>query len=92
MKTHPLNVSYLVIGLVFLGIAGSWALHEADVIGTAEVEWLLPLTLVAAGAIGLVAFATRGLSRSRAARGTSDQDPYTIHDDQQTYNYDGDTR
>jgi hypothetical protein len=92
MKTHPLNVSYLVIGLVFLGIAGSWALREADVIGTAEVEWLLPLTLVVAGAVGLVAFAARGLSRSRADRGTSDQDLYTTHDDQQTYDYDGDTR
>ena len=92
MKTHPLNVSYLVIGLVFLGIAGSWALREADVIGATEVEWLLPLTLVVAGAVGLVAFAARCLSRSRAARGTSCQDPYTTYDDQQTYDHDGDTR
>jgi hypothetical protein len=65
MKTHPLNVSYLVIGLAFLGIAGSWALHEASVIGSAEVEWLLPLTLVIAGGTGLVAFAARGLRGSR---------------------------
>ena len=27
IKTHPLNVSYLVVGLVFLGISGSWALR-----------------------------------------------------------------
>jgi hypothetical protein len=59
MKTHPLNVSYLVVGLAFLGIAGSWALHQAGVIGSAEVELLLPLSLVVAGAIGLIAFMAR---------------------------------
>ena len=59
MKTHPLNVSYLVVGLAFLGIAGSWALRETGVIGSAEVGWLLPLSLVVAGGIGLVAFMAR---------------------------------
>ena len=62
MKTHPLNVSYLVVGLIFLGLAGSWALRESGVIEFGEVRWLLPLTLVVAGAIGLVAFAAKGLS------------------------------
>jgi hypothetical protein len=57
MKTHPLNVSYLVVGLVFLGLAGSWALREAGVIDLGEVRWLLPLTLVVAGVVGLVAVA-----------------------------------
>ncbi|CAA9346687.1 MAG: hypothetical protein AVDCRST_MAG72-1164 [uncultured Nocardioidaceae bacterium] len=60
MKTHPLNVSYLVVGLVFLGLAGSWALREAGVVDLAESAWLLPATLVAAGTIGLAAFAARG--------------------------------
>jgi hypothetical protein len=62
MKTHPLNVSYLVVGLVFLGISGSWALRASDVIDAAAIRWLLPLTLVVAGVIGLVAFAAKGLS------------------------------
>ena len=57
--THPLNVSYLVMGLVFLGIAGSWALHEAGVVDLGEVRWLLPLTLVVAGVIGLGAAAAK---------------------------------
>jgi hypothetical protein len=61
MKTHPLNVSYLVIGLVFLGISGSWALRQSGVVELGEIRWLLPLTLVAAGLIGLVAFAAKGL-------------------------------
>jgi len=65
MKTHSLNVSYLVVGLVFLGVAGSWALRESGVIDVREVQWLLPLTLVMAGAIGLVAFAAKGISRSK---------------------------
>jgi hypothetical protein len=62
-RTHPLNVSYLVVGLVFLGVAASWALREAGVVDLAEVRWLFPLTLVVAGAIGLVAMTVKGLRR-----------------------------
>ena len=62
-RTHPLNVSYLVVGLVFLGLAASWALREAGVVDLAEVRWLFPLTLVVAGVIGLVAMAAKGMSR-----------------------------
>ena len=66
MKTHPLNVSYLVVGLVFLGVSVSWALRESGVLDLGEAEWLLPVTLVAAGVIGLLAFAAKGFrSRSR---------------------------
>jgi hypothetical protein len=80
MKTHPLNVSYLVIGLAFLGIAGSWALHQAGVIDGADVEWLLPLTLVVAGAVGLAAFAARGLGGRRTDEQT-ETDDYTTYED-----------
>jgi hypothetical protein len=72
MKTHPLNVSYLVVGLIFLGLAGSWALRESGVIEFGEVRWLLPLTLVVAGAIGLVAFAAKGIT----GRGKNEDDSY----------------
>lgn len=61
--THPVNVSYLVVGLVFLGISASWALRQAGIVDLAEVRWLLPLTLVVAGAVGLVAATVKGLSR-----------------------------
>jgi hypothetical protein len=74
MKTHPLNVSYLVVGLAFIGIAGSWTLREGGVIDAGAVDWLLPLTLVVAGGIGLVAFVAKGLRRNRsdaAATGAS---------------------
>lgn len=78
MKTHPLNVSYLVLGLVFLGISGSWALRAWDVVDTSQIRWLLPLTLVVAGVLGLVAFAAKGLG----GRDEEPQDPYapTQHD------------
>jgi hypothetical protein len=61
MKTHPLNVSHLVVGLVFLGIAGTWALRATGLVGADAVHWLLPLILVAAGALGLVGFTAKGL-------------------------------
>ena len=62
---RPLNVSYLVVGLIFLGIAGSWALHASGVVDTGDVQWLIPLVLVGAGLIGLVAFTAKGLTRGR---------------------------
>ncbi len=76
MKTHPLNVSYLVVGLIFLGLAGSWALRESGVVDLGEVQWLLPLTLVVAGAIGLVAFAVKGITGRRKDEATPDYDTY----------------
>lgn len=73
-NTHPLNVSYLVVGLVFLGIAGSWALRQAGVIDLSEVRWLFPATLVAAGLVGVVALAAKGLSRKGADYNDNDYD------------------
>jgi hypothetical protein len=78
MKTHPLNVTYLVLGLVFLGIAGSWALAAADVVDFGGFRWLLPLTLVVAGVIGLVAFAAKGVTRrNRQTEDTTYDDYYS---------------
>jgi hypothetical protein len=67
MKTHPLNVSYLVIGLVFLAIAGSWALREAGLIDTADLAWLGPVALIVAGGVGLVAAVAKGARRNGSA-------------------------
>ncbi len=61
--THPLNVSYLVLGLVFLGMAGSWVLKEAGVVDLSGVRWLFPATLVVAGLVGVAAMAAKGLRR-----------------------------
>lgn len=66
--THPLDVTYLVVGLVLLGIAGAWALRTADVVDSDQLGWLIPLVLVGAGAVGLVAFTAKGVSRRRQDR------------------------
>ncbi len=71
-KTHPLNVGYLVVGLVFLGIAGSWALHTSGAVDTPDARWLVPAVLLFAGTVGLVAFAAKGISRGRQERRTVD--------------------
>jgi hypothetical protein len=77
--THPLNVSYLVVGLVFLGLSGSWALHTAGIVDNRDVGWLLPLVLVTAGTVGLVAFAAKGVRRNRR-HDDGDLDPGTVLD------------
>lgn len=76
MKTHPLNVTYLVIGLVFLAISGSWALREAGVIDTEDVTWLGPVALIVAGGVGLVAAVAKGLKREETASGAGYQPTY----------------
>lgn len=53
---HPLSVTHLVAGLVFLGIATSWLLRETGALAADATGWFLPLTLVLAGAVGLVAW------------------------------------
>jgi hypothetical protein len=89
-NTHPLDVGYLVMGLIFLGIAGLWALRETHVVDITEMSWLLPLSLIAAGVIGLAAAAAKGAARRRAEHDFSndpdDTDPqqWAYYDDERT--------
>ena len=62
-QSRGVGVPHLVMGLVFLGLAGSWLLHEVGVIESVQVQWLLPLILVVAGAAGLLASVARSLTR-----------------------------
>jgi hypothetical protein len=77
---HPVNVTHLVMGLVFLGIAGSWALRQLGVISADGGRWVLPVILILAGGAGLVAAVAKGLSRNRTAAeepyDESDEDPF----------------
>jgi len=59
------KVGHLVTGLVFLGLAGTWALHQAGVIGDVGVGWMMPAILVAAGLIGLLVMFAGPLRRGR---------------------------
>ncbi len=55
---HPLNVTHLVIGLILLGLSGLWAADQAGWIN--DYTYVMPVLLVLAGAVGLLAFALRG--------------------------------
>jgi len=74
-NTHPLEVGYLVMGLIFLGLAGIWALREAQVVELEEMSWLLPLSLIAAGVVGLVAAAAKNGARRRSTGEQSEPSP-----------------
>jgi len=52
---RTVKVSYLVVGLVYLGLVGSWALSENGVIDWGDSAYVLPTVLVAAGVIALIA-------------------------------------
>ena len=69
------KVGHLVTGLVFLGLAGSWALHQAGVIGDVGVGWLMPAILVAAGVIGLLVMFAGSLRRNRTPAQQSESAP-----------------
>lgn len=62
---NPLSISYLLAGLAFLGVAASWALRESGVVDAADDRWLVPLTLVVVGGIGLVASVVSTRRKSR---------------------------
>jgi membrane-associated PAP2 superfamily phosphatase len=67
LPTRTLKVAHLVIGVVFLGIAGVWALSTNGNIGWSASAYLAPAVLVAAGVIGLLA----GLVSHRGRRNPS---------------------
>ena len=62
---HPLSTGYLVTGLVFLGIAASWALRASDLIDDEGARWILPLVLIVAGVAGLAASVARSAMPGR---------------------------
>ncbi len=65
MRTHAVNVTHLVLGLVFLGVAGTWALSASGAVEL-EARWVLPLVLVLAGGAGLVAATAKTMRRPQA--------------------------
>lgn len=65
--THPINTVHLVMGLVFAGLLGIWALVVTDRVPTDDLRWLIPLPLLFAGAAGLAAFAVGRLRNGRSA-------------------------
>ena len=52
---RSVKIPHLVFGLLFLGIAGVWALVATNVVTGDRLTWLGPAILVGAGVIGLAA-------------------------------------
>lgn len=67
---HDTDVTSLVFGLLFLGIAAVWLLVQQDVVSWPGASRIFPIVLVAAGVIGLVS----SLTRTRRSR--RDEQPY----------------
>jgi len=73
MKTHPLNVAHLTIGLILLGISAIWGADAAGWTSLADSAYLFPVLLIGAGVIGLIAFALRG---TRSPEPTNDHEEF----------------
>ncbi len=64
---RSVKIPHLVFGLLFLGIAGIWALGVSDLISGEQLAILGPGVLIVAGVIGLAASLANGRNRRRAA-------------------------
>lgn len=62
---RPVKIAHLVFGSFFLGIAGLWALTESGHLSWRGSSYLVPVTLLIAGAIGLGASVLSGISARR---------------------------
>jgi hypothetical protein len=63
VRRHETDVTSLVFGLIFLGLAAIWVLVYHDVIGWIRLGVVVPILLISAGIIGLVASIRSGRRR-----------------------------
>ncbi len=63
MAKHETDVTSLVFGVLFLGLAGVWALVRYDVLTLPAASVVAPMVLVVAGAAGLLLTLRRGARR-----------------------------
>lgn len=65
---HPLAAGSLVLGLCFCGIALLWLLSTTGVMTMHSLRWAVPVLLVTAGVVGVLA----SLRRDRSTRSSGD--------------------
>lgn len=68
MRRHDLDVTSLVFGLIFLGVAATWALVQTELVTLPDLSLLGPAVLIVAGVVGLAAT----LAKGRRGRETAD--------------------
>jgi uncharacterized membrane protein len=59
VRSHDIDVTSLVFGLVFVGVSTIWLLVHLEVLTLAVLPIVVPLVLVAVGAIGVAAAVQR---------------------------------
>ena len=67
MAKHDTDVTSLVFGLLFVGLAAVWALVHYDVLTLPAASVVGPVLLVLAGVAGLLISLQRGVSRRSVA-------------------------
>ncbi len=60
MRRHDLDVTSLVFGLIFLGVAATWALVQTELVTPPDLSLLGPAVLIVAGVVGLAATLAKG--------------------------------
>ena len=82
-----MKIPHLVFGLLFLGIAGIWALGASDVLSGEQLAILGPGVLIVAGVIGLVASLASGRNRRHRSAPLEPQHDTTDYIDSTTTDY-----
>lgn len=67
MRRHDLDVTSLVFGLIFLGVAATWALVQTELVTLPDLSLLGPAVLIVAGVVGLAATLAKGRRSGDAA-------------------------
>lgn len=69
---HPVNLTHLVAGLVFLCFAGIWVALAAGWMPVDDLRWALPVPWLLAGSVGLLAAIWSQRRRERVPRRDGD--------------------
>lgn len=76
---HPVNTGHLVMGVAFAGLVAIWGLISAGAVADENIRWLLPLTWVLAGALGLVVATMVSFRKRPVADEAPSQPAYVPH-------------
>ncbi|MGN6301106.1 MAG: hypothetical protein ACTHN8_08450 [Angustibacter sp.] len=72
MRRHDLDVTSLVFGLIFLGVAATWALVQTELVTLPDLSLLGPAVLIVAGVVGLAATLAKGQRDQRGRDAVDD--------------------